>query len=256
MEIAFFLPILVLITYPLFLRFLNPPPHLYAIIGGVLAHIAMVSGSNASSLPKSLAALWPVNTMALFAYAVAITSAQFLLALFVFSLLEKSRALSPTSILAIGLSAYNFCVGFAVANSTSSLPALNQSAIAFVFAGLAALALIEALALATVSSAFKAKSLIWPIVAVAYILGHFYYYVAPIYAVELQPRVVLAVAYTLVAASCVYVMLRNNIIAASKLGGFLNFKFWLLLFAGVMLYAAAEVLIALYHPDVVKFLHV
>lgn len=223
-------------------------PAASALAGGAVAHMAMVAGHNASSLPKGLATLWPVDNMALFAFATAVTSAEFLAALYVLC-----RLGDPSRALALGLAAYNFPLGLAVATAARSLPVLSPGAQPLMLAGVAGVAAVEAFAAASVASGPTRWSLA---AAVAMPLGFLYYHAAPPYAVDLQPRLLSAVLHSLAAAAMVYAMFKNNLAAAGRLGGLSSFKFWALLFGGVMLYAAAEVALLLYHPQVVSLLHI
>jgi hypothetical protein len=244
-------PLLFLVFY-LFIFWvlrMGTKPFLYAVAGGVAAHMALVAGHNASGLPKALAVAWPVNLLPFFAYATAVTSAAWL------AVIWAGRWGGPGDALSVALSLYNFPFFLSLTTAYYSLPQYSPLASYVFLSGVAALAAVEVYLLRTVSALFRDKPLLWSLPAFSAPAGYAAYFVLPHMAVDIYPRLVSAVFFAAAAALLVYVMFRNNVAVAGLLGGIQSYRFWVGLFAGVMLYAVPEVLLMLYHPDVHTYLH-
>ncbi len=247
----FSLPLLFLLFYLLFFWVLRigTKPLLYAVAGGTAAHMALVAGHNASSLPKALAVAWPVDLLPLFAYATAVTSAAWLAAIW------AGRRGRPGDVLSVALSLYNFPFFLSLATAYFSLPQYSPFASYVLLLGVAALAAVEAYLLRAVAALLRGRPRLWPLPALSAPAGYAAYFALPHMSVDIYPRLVSATFYAGAAALLVYIMFRNNIAAAGLLGGIQSYRFWAGLFAGVMLYAVPEVLVMLYHPDVHTYLH-
>lgn len=217
--------------------------------GGAAAHMALMAGGNASSLPKALAVAWPVNLMPLFLYAVVVTSAAFL------AFIRVGARAGPGDALAMGLCLYNYSYGFVIASAVYSLPQYSELASPLLLGGLLALAGVEAFMLRAVASSTKSPLRLWPLPAAAFPMGWLSYWPLPPLSVDVYPRLIVATAQAGAAALIVYSMFRINVVAASLMGGLNSFRFWASLFGGVMLYAVSEVMIHLYHPEVHAYLH-
>jgi len=239
-------PLFFLFVYFLFFPLLRvgTRPYVYAIAGGAAAHMALMAGGNASSLPKSLAVAWPVNLIPLFLYAVIITSAAFLV------FLRAGTKVSPGDALALGLGLYNYSYGLMIASAVYSLPRYSELAEPLLLSGLITFAGVEVFVLRAVASSTKSALKTWPVPAITFPAGWLSYWVLPPLSTDIYPRLILATAQAGSAALIVYAMFRNNLVAASLMGGLSSYKFWASLFGGVMLYAVPEVLIHLYHPAV------
>lgn len=225
-------------------------PYVYALAGGIAAHMALLAGHNASSLPKGLAVAWPVNLLAPFLYATVITSAAYLGYLYI-----AAKRVNVGDALALGLCFYNWPYALSISTAVYSLPQYSPMAPYLLYIGLSALAAVEAFLLRAISSSLKVRVRLWPLALIAFPAGYYSYYVLPPLAVDVTPHFFTATFYAAAAALIVYSMFRNNIVAASLMGGLSSFKFWSWLFAGVMIYAAVEVPILLYHPGVHNLLH-
>jgi len=224
-------------------------PFIYAVAGGVAAHIALVSGHNASGLPKALAVAWPVNLLPLFLYATAVTSAAWL------AVIWAGRRAGLGDALATALSLYNIPFFLSLATAFHSLPQYSAIAIHVFYTGVVMLATVEVFLLKSVTALFRQTSRLWILPALSAAAGYYAYFTLPHMAVDIYPRLISATLYAGSAALLVYVMFRNNLTAAGLLGGIQTYKFWVGLFAGVMLYAVPEVMLMLYHPDLHVYLH-
>ncbi len=240
-----------LLAYLLFFNLLRvgTRSYVYAVAGGVAAHMALMAGGSASSLPKALAVAWPVNLMPLFLYAVVVTSAAFL------AFLGVGVMMRPGNALAVGLGLYNYSYGVMIASVVHSLPQYSELAGSLLLAGLLALAGVEVFVLKAVASSTKSPLRAWPIPAAGFPIGWLSYWLLPPISVDIYPRLVLATVQAGSAALIVYSMFKNNIVAAGLMGGLNSYKFWVSLFGGTMLYAVPEVLIHLYHPEAHSYFH-
>ncbi|AET33271.1 hypothetical protein [Pyrobaculum ferrireducens] len=245
------IPLFFLLSYLLsfYLFKIRTRPYVYALAGGAAAHMAMMAGGNASSLPKALAVAWPVDLMPLFIYAVAVTSAAYL------AFLKVGTSITPGGALALGLGLYNYPFGLAVASAVYSLPRYADLAPSLLAAGVSSLAVVEVFILKAVASSTRSSTRLWPLPVAALPAGYFSYFAMPPLAIDIFPRVVAATFYAGAAALIVYAMFRNNVVAASLMGGLGSYKFWAALFGGVMIYAVPEVLIHMYHPEMHTYLH-
>jgi len=224
-------------------------PFTHAVAGGVAAHMALVSGHNASGLPKALAVAWPVNLLSLFLYATAVTSAAWL------AVIWAGRRVGLGDALATALSLYNIPFFLSLGTVFHSLPQYSVVATYVFYTGVVVLAAVEVFLLKSVAALFRQTPRLWILPALSAAGGYYAYFTLPHMAVDIYPRLISSTLYAGSAALLVYVMFRNNLTAAGLLGGIQSYKFWVGLFAGVMLYAVPEVMLMLYHPDVHTYLH-
>lgn len=214
--------------------------------------MSMMAGSNAAGVPKELAVLWPVNLMQFFLVAVVITSFFFLTMAYIVT--GPQLRAKTADVLAVGLALYNIPYGFSVASALFGAPVYSSTAPWLLAAGVAVLALSQAYSLAVARAITPGGLRAWLVVPLAFAVGFLLYFILPPMQTSLYPRLMMSYLYAGAAPCIVYSMLKINLHAAGRLGGF-TFKFWAGLFAGVMLYAAAEVFIHLYSPAAHGFIH-
>lgn len=236
----------VVLSYTL-LRF-RTSPILYVIGGGVLGHMSLVAGHNASSVPKALAVLWPVDLSFYFVLATAITSYLFLAVAYLVTM--KRTAEVPS----VGFALYNLGYGYSVASAVFSAPAYSEAAPWLLLGGVAALGICQAYVIRVWEAVVKRRTSAWYVGMLGFGAGIVLYFILPTLQTDLYSRMVVAYVYAGAAPALIYTMLRINLYAAGALGGF-NFKFFAGLLGGVMTYAVAEVLVMLYSPYVHSLLH-
>ncbi|AEA12583.1 hypothetical protein TUZN_1103 [Thermoproteus uzoniensis 768-20] len=218
-------------------------PRSAAVAGGISAHMALLAGHYAAEVPKSLAEVKPVFLVPMFAYATLVTSAAFIAS--IKAAVDKRSATADA--LVAGLAVFNVPLGLSVANGAASLTPYADPALLSI--GAAALGLVEAFALSAVASASRRITPLWPTPPAAFFAGCYLYGVLPPMLTDIYPKLVAATAYAAAAPLILYSMFKNNIAASAALGGLTSFRFWAAVFAGVMAFAAAEIPLLLYNPQ-------
>jgi ZIP family zinc transporter len=215
---------------------------LSALAGGVLSYIAMDTGSSAEEIIQQYARIQTLDSFILYTITTAIS---FLLVLLLLTGIEKrlkvkrndavgSAQLTSFSSLtaAVALGVHNVGEGFAIAAALIA----NQVVSALLFTigfgihnateGFAIVAPMDKRTFASVGS----LSLI---AGLPTMLG------ASVYYFGILNDLFLANLYSIATAAIVYALLKINLSAASKLGGF-NYTFWFFLFLGVAIALGTE----------------
>jgi len=219
---------------------------LNAISGGILAYLALESGSPPAKYLESIARINSINQ---FLTAAIVTALAFFMVWYVLSSLENSlrkssgrrfRGREIALIAAIALGIHNMGEGFAISSAFIS----NEIALMMLFTiGFAVHNATEGFAISSplmheeVGRIYVWVTILSIVAGLPTVIGGSFYYLG-------SSKLITSTLYTIATASIVYAMLNINLSAMSKLGGATRI-FWLSLLLGIIIAMITESIVLL-----------